>query len=113
MKAVLHIYTREDENSDNTLSNNIDMFNYNDKQFVVTNIKNLNSNIFSNMEQIFYFKDKTDLLFNIKNVLKFLKDFNYTQIKICRSEKLIDTPSFENIDSVLDKLSIIDDVINI
>lgn len=112
MKCVIHLLYK-DFSEKSYIIQNYNLFNYTHKHFIVTNIKNLNKDIYSGFENIFYFNTSNEILVSLKNIVLFLKEVGYFNIKICNSNKLYDQVSLEEINSLYDKLSVIDNIIDI
>lgn len=113
MKAVIHILYKDKDTNKNNLFKNKNLFDYTNKHFLITNDQDLKKLIYKDFEQIFYIKDEGSLTISLVSVLKFIKQFGYTDININNCNNDVNQHDYRNINELIANFSIINNVINI
>lgn len=116
MKAVIHILTDEEvEIKFQKLFENKNIFDFDIKQFLITNKKNINKTIFNGFEQIFYFNKKTEIKSSIKNLIEFLILINCDELAILDTNNVYKQSdiSFLKPEDLFRQFTIINNIINI
>lgn len=113
MKAVVHILYKDTESKKENLFKNKSLFDYTNKHFLVTNDYDLKKTIYKDFEQIFYIKEESSLTAGLVSILNFLKEFGYKEINISNANKDLNIVDHIDIDELIGKFSVINNIINI
>lgn len=113
MKAIVHILYKDIEENKNNLFKNKNLCDYTYKHFLLTDEINLNKTLYGGFEQLFYLKNENELIISLLPMLRFLKQFGYTDIILSNCNCEIELNSFKNIDELISNFSIINNIFNV
>lgn len=113
MKAIVHILYKDRDTNKNNLFKNKNLCDYTYKHFLVTNESDLKKLIYKDFEQIFYIKEEVSLTVSLTSILKFLKQFGYTEININNCNNEINLTDIKNVDELITNFSVINNIINV
>jgi hypothetical protein len=113
MKAVVHILYKDKDANKNNLFKHKNLCEYIYKHFLVTNECDLKKTIYKDFEQIFHIKEETSLTASLTSILKFLKQFGYTEIIINNCNDEFNLTDIKNVDELITNFSVINNIINV